>query len=185
MMPNAVRTRPRLDTCGVLYGRLAAPPSPNRAASGSSAEDRLQLVRRVGLSAARSKRPTASAVAFPTWQRSTIHMAHHVACRVYPAPRKEFTDTARKAARRTYSAGPHAERQPSQHTPRGGRRLTTRAGRPRLQRVHAAPRRPGQPRRPPGPRLLFLAGLRAQPRLVVHFSHAGLAGRLPLLPLLE
>eukprot|EP00964_Phaeocystis_antarctica_P146087 scaffold112279_cov59-Phaeocystis_antarctica.AAC.2 len=37
MMPNAVRTRPRLDTC---CGRLAAPPSPTlegRAAGGARA----------------------------------------------------------------------------------------------------------------------------------------------------
>ena len=96
IIPSGVRTRPRLDTSDV---RLAAPPCTTfegRAAGGATG--RLQSVRRVGLSAARSKRPTASAVAFPTRQRSTNHMAHHVACRYYPctAPRKEFTDTARK-----------------------------------------------------------------------------------------
>ena len=84
MMPFAVRTRPRLDTCGV---RLAAPPSPTleeQAAGGGSATGGLQSVRGVGLSEVRSPQPSASAVAFPTRHRSTNHMAHHVACRRSP-----------------------------------------------------------------------------------------------------
>ena len=75
MMPFAVRTRPRLDTC--CCGRFAA-PSPTlegRSAGGAEPEGRLQFVRRVSLSAARSQQPTARAVALPTRRRTDNRIA--------------------------------------------------------------------------------------------------------------
>ena len=95
MMPFAVRTRPRLDTCGV---RLAAPPSPTleeQAAGGGSATRGLQSVRRVGLSEVRSPQPNASAKPFPMRHRSTNHMAHRGRLSAFIAVgRLSITDTA-------------------------------------------------------------------------------------------
>eukprot|EP00964_Phaeocystis_antarctica_P036234 scaffold20696_cov61-Phaeocystis_antarctica.AAC.4 len=65
-MPYAVRTRPRLDTC---CGRLAAPSPTLEGRAAGGARGRLQLARRVSLSAARSQQPTARAVALPTRHR--------------------------------------------------------------------------------------------------------------------
>ena len=66
-MPFAVRTRPRLDTC---CGRFAAPGPTLEGRATGGARGRLQFVRRVGLSAARSQQPTARAVALPTRRHS-------------------------------------------------------------------------------------------------------------------
>ena len=72
-MPRAMFTRPMFDTCG---GHLTAPPSPTlEGRIAGEATVRLQLVRRRSPSAARSQRPTASAVALLTRHRSEARIA--------------------------------------------------------------------------------------------------------------